>query len=67
MSNFFQDIDNAWTGKKVEFVSGEHKGKTGICDGFYNTYGGAGIRIVCDNDEHIMVYPRHLDNIKIIK
>jgi len=65
--NMFSDIDAAWTGKQVEFIAGKHKGKIGICDGFYNTYGGAGIRIVCDNNEYIMVYPRDLDNIKKIE
>lgn len=66
MSGFFDDIDKAWKGKRVEFISGEHKGEKGTCEGFFNTYGGAGIRIQCDNGDSVMVYPRLLGNIKII-
>ena len=65
MSGFFDDIDQVWKNKRVEFVSGEHKGKTGTCDGFYNGFGGAGIKIVCDSGEIVMVYSRDMDNIKI--
>ena len=60
----FSDIDAAWAGKKVEFISGRHKGKRGICNGFRNAYGGAGLQIQTENNEYIMVYSRDLDDIR---
>jgi hypothetical protein len=67
MSGFFDDIDRAWKDKSVEFVYGKHKGKIGTCAGFYNIHNGAGLMIICDSGEKIMVYSRNLDEIKIIK
>lgn len=67
MSNFFSDIDAAWKGKQVEFVSGKYIGKTGVCNGFVNYYKGAGLLITCDDGNRIVIYSRDLDNLKIIK
>lgn len=67
MSNFFQDIIDAWTGKRIEFISGKHRGEVATCTGAMNGYGGFGLTVDTDSGLHLMVYPRHLDNIKIIK
>lgn len=64
--NMFSDIDQAWRDKRVAFTAGEHIGKIGTCSGFRNYYGGAGLQIICDNGETIMVYSRELDNIEIL-
>lgn len=65
MSGFFDDIDQVWKNKRVKFISGEHKGEIATCAGFYNTYGGAVLKMVCDNGEIIMVSSREMDSIQI--
>lgn len=67
MSGFFRDIDAIWENKQVEFISGKHKGRVGVCKGFRNAYSGAGLRVDFDNDESIMVHSYQMDDIRIIK
>lgn len=66
MGNFFQDIIDTWSGKRVEFISGKYKGEKAICTGAMNTYSGFGLTMTTDSGLCVMVYPRHLDDIKVI-
>lgn len=63
--NMFSDIDSAWKGKKVEFISGKHKGCSGICIGFRNYPDGAGLLFDL-GDKRVMVYSRDLGSIRKI-
>jgi hypothetical protein len=63
--NMFSDIDSAWKGKKVEFISGKHNGCSGICIGFRNYPDGAGLLFDL-GDKRVMVYSRDLESIRKI-
>lgn len=67
MSNFFSDIERAWKGKRIEFISGKYQGEVATCTGCANTYNGFGLTVETDSGLFLMVYPRDLDNIKIIE